>query len=128
LDYPPATRQPIQSQSKKSQQKQNQLEWKTTKIKLLEPVKKTKSIGRLLFPTMRSQPVEHHRDLSLKKWGASNKVLVMRPAASPIGLFLLLYGSLSFFDGITLSCNTTTNLITIEEEATTTISIGMEDN
>jgi hypothetical protein len=77
---------------------------------------------------MRSQPDEHHRDLSLKKCGASNKVLVVRPAAILIGLFLLSYGSLSFFDGITLSRIATTNLITIEEEATTTISIGMEDN
>jgi hypothetical protein len=48
-------------------------------------------------------------------------VLVVRPAASPIGLFLLLYGSLSVFDGITLSHNATTDSITIEEEATTNI-------
>jgi hypothetical protein len=60
--------------------------------------------------------------------GASNKVLVVRLAARMIGLLLLLYSSLSFFDGITLSCNPTTDLITIKGEATTTTSTGMEDN
>jgi hypothetical protein len=43
---------------------------------------------------------EHHRDLSPTKWGASNKVLVGRPAASPIGQFLLLYGSLFVLMGL----------------------------
>jgi hypothetical protein len=118
----PARRQPIRSQSKKRCNNQYQLEWKTIKIKLSEPVKKTKSNGQLSFRTMQSQPDEHHRDLSLKKWGASNKVLVVRPAAIPIGLFLLLYDSLSFFDGITLSLNAATNSTTIKEEATTNIN------
>jgi hypothetical protein len=88
---------------------------------LSEPVENTKSNGPLLFPTIQSRLDEHHRDLFPKKWGAYNKVLVGRPAASPIGLFLLSYGSLSFFDGITLSRNATTNSIAIEEEATTDI-------
>jgi hypothetical protein len=71
---------------------------KIFQIKLSEPVENTKSNGRLSFQTIRSQPDEHHRDLFPKKWGAYNKVLVGRPAAaSPIGLFLLSYGSLSFF-------------------------------
>jgi hypothetical protein len=87
-----------------------------------EPVKNTKSNGRLSFPTIRSQPDEHHRDLFPKKWGPYNKVLVGRPAASPIGLFLLLYSSLSFFDGNTLSRNATTDSIAGREEATTNIN------
>jgi hypothetical protein len=97
------------------------LEWKTIKIKLLEPVKKTKSNGWVLFSRIQSQLDEHHRDLSLKKGCASNKVMVVRPAASPIGLFLLSYSPLSFFDGTTLSRNLATNSIMIEEEAATNI-------
>jgi hypothetical protein len=39
---------------------QYQLEWKTIKIKLLEPVKKTKSNGWVLFSRIQTQPDEQY--------------------------------------------------------------------